>query len=304
MKTYSLKNKTKGKLAGILFCSPFIIGLLLFFISPLITYIAMAFSTLKLDDSGAMVFSFVGFSNFYDIVFKQSQFISSFTNSFVRLLIMCPAIIIYSLFIAIILNQSFRGRTIFRSIFFLPVLINSGVSLMFQSDNLTTNAVNAVSGNSTVLQFGSLNITEQLLKIVGETFAGPISEIIATLMSELYTIITFSGVQILIFLAGLQGISVQIYEAGKMEGCTAWESFWKITLPMISPLILVNAVYTIVDILGSSTNVVMNHLYTLSVSMGNYGNSSAMGLIYFLAIFITVGVVFLSINRFVYYEDK
>ncbi|MBR4073282.1 MAG: sugar ABC transporter permease [Clostridia bacterium] len=304
MKTYNLKNKTKDQIAGILFSVPFIIGFILFFLAPFITYVAMSFSTLKLDDDGNMVFLFEGLGNYYDIIFKQNQFISAFSQSFVRLFIMCPIIIIYSLFIAIILNQPFKGRTIFRAIFFLPVLTSAGVTQMFQTDGLTENAMNAVSGDSSIGQFGMVSITDGLLKIVGDTFSGPISEIINILMDEILTIALSSGVQILIFLAGLQGISGQIYEASKIEGCSDWESFWKITLPMISPLIVVNAIYTIIDILGSSTNGVIEHLYTLAVSVGNYGNSAAMGLVYFIAIFATIGVVYALINRFVYYEDR
>ncbi len=303
-KRHSLKNQTKDALAGVFFCLPFLIGFLLFFASPLITYIAMSFSTLKLDDFGGMVFQPAGFENYVNILFKQSSFIPAFAQSFVDMFIMCPIIIIFSLFIAMILNQKFAGRTVFRAIFFLPVLISSGVAQMFQSDSLTNNALTAVSGSSGMGQIGTISITDQLLKIVGDTFAGPISDIITTLMGQIITIAMMSGVQILIFLAGLQGISAQIYEASKIEGCTGWESFWKITLPMISPLILVNAIYSIIDILGSSTNGVIKHLYTLAVNTGDYGNSAALGLVYFIAIFLTVGLVFLCVNRFVYYEDR
>ncbi len=113
-----------------------------------------------------------------------------------------------------------------------------------------------------------------------------------------------SGVQILIFLAGLQSISPSLYEASSVEGCTAWENFWKITFPMISPLILVNSIYTIIDVLGNTDNTIVNSLYRLSILESKYGLSSAMGLVYFVVIFAILGVAMFLISKIVFYEDR
>ena len=127
---------------------------------------------------------------------------------------------------------------------------------------------------------------------------------VSNLVGKIYTITMSSGVQILIFLAGLQGISPSLYEASSIEGATSWENFWKITLPMISPVVLVNSVYTIVDQLGGASNAVIMDMYDTALKQNQFGFSSAMGLIYFSLIFIVVGFVIFIMSKFVYYEDR
>lgn len=303
MNTYSTRRPSKRRfrdgLTGFLFTTPFVIGFALFILSPLVMYVVMSFSKLGLNDADAMVFQHVGLDNFKNVLFEQQSFLRKLSVSLGDFAVRCPAILFFSLFIAIILSQRFRGRALMRAIFFLPVLICSGAALMFSNDALSTEYFQMLSSDTD----GTVNLAQYIITVLGGTKDSPILDIVSTLMDRIYDITCASGVQILIFLAGLQSISPQLYEASAVEGCTAWESFWKITLPMISPMILVNAVYTVIDVLGNPTNAVINTLYSLAMENGNYGLSAAMGLMYFVIIFLILGIVFFVVNKFVFYEE-
>lgn len=301
-KNRKLTNAGWDAVAGILFCLPFIIGFLIFFLSPIILYVTMSFSKLTLNDVGNMSFIPMGWDNYYEALFVQQDYISKVFSSLGELMLMFPSILLFSLFIAMLLNQKFYGRTFCRAVFFLPVLIASGVAGASQNDALTSAAVSAVSG-AVSGDMETLNLTKSLLSLIGASIDTELLGIVEKLLSSIYDITMFSGIQILIFLAGLQNISPSLYEASAIEGATAWENFWKITLPMISPIVLVNAVYTVVDVLGSTSNSVVNELYSLAISDTKYGLSSAMGIIYFGITFLIVGIVIFGISRMVFYEE-
>ena len=294
------KRRFKDGITGFLFTTPFLIGFILFILSPFVMYVVMSFSTLKLNDQGIMVFHNVKFSNYIDILFKQGSFFKELIGNFSDFAIQCPAVLLLSLFLAILLNQRFKGRTIARAVFFLPVLITSGAPAMFSNDALSVDYFRMLSSG----EDGTVDLVQAIITVLGGADDSPLIEIVSYLMDKMYLVISASGVQILIFLAGLLSISPQLYEAAAVEGCTAWESFWKITLPMISPMILVNAVYTVIDNLGNSKNTIINKMYTLAMTNGNYGLSAAMGLVYFIIIFAILGIVFTVLNRFVFYEEN
>lgn len=300
LRSSAAKRRLRESLAGLAFVSPFIIGFVLFILSPLVMYVVMSFSKLTLNDEGAMVFNNVGFKNYINVFFKQTDFIKNLIDSLTDFLIRCPSILFFSLFIAIVLNQKFKGRAAVRAIFFLPVLVYSGAAMMFSNDALSVDFFKLLSSDGD----GKVNLAGAVISVLGGTEESPLLDVVTWLMDAMYEIVCASGVQILIYLAGLQSISPQLYEVSAVEGCTGWESFWKITLPMISPMILVNTIYTVIEILGSSENNIINKMYNLAMSSGNYGLSSAMGLIYFSIIFIILGVAFLIVNRFVFYEEN
>ena len=301
IKLHSLqKRRLRDGITGFLFTLPFVVGFILFIFSPVVMYLAMSFSKLSLNDAGAMVFENVKCDNYINVLFEQPDFLKRLASSLGDFALRCPAILFFSLFIAIILNQRFHGRALVRAVFFLPVLVYSGAALMFSNDALSNDYFKLLSSDSDE----TVNLAQYVISVLGGTEDSPILDIVSTLMDKIYDITCSSGVQILIYLAGLQSISPQLYEASSVEGCTGWESFWKITLPMISPMILVNAVYTVIDVLGNPTNTIINTLYSLAMDSGNYGLSAAMGLIYFLIIFIILGAVFFVINRFVFYEEN
>lgn len=293
--------KIRRAISGYVFISPFVIGFIFLMLMPFILYIFMGFSEQTVGDGG-INFKLAGFDNYYQAIFEETDFITNVFSSIGDLLITFPAILLYSFFIAIILNQKFPGRGFARAVFFLPVLIASG-SAAVQNDALMNSAVSAVLGTAED-STDTLNLTAVLMDMLGSSLDSSFFSVIETLVNKIYTIAMSSGVQILIFLAALQSISPSLYEASSIEGATGWENFWKITLPMLSPMILVNSVYTIVDIMGSASNSVVNKLYSLAMNEFEYGLSSAMGTIYFGLTIIILGIVVFVMSKMVYYENR
>lgn len=289
---------------GYVFALPFAVGFVLFFLSPLILYIILGFSKLSLANQG-MQLNPVGLENFRQVLFVRVGYFEQVLKSLGELLLTSPAIVLYSLFVATLLNQEFKGRGAVRAIFFLPVIMASGIAAVSNNDSLMGHAIHALSGEVSLTGDGNnTSMVKGLMDLLGASFSPQLFSFVSNLVGKIYTITMSSGVQILIFLAGLQGISPSLYEASSIEGATGWENFWKITLPMISPVVLVNAVYTIVDQLGGSSNAVIMDMYDTALKQNQFGYSSAMGLIYFSLIFLVVGLVIFIMSKFVYYEDR
>ncbi len=289
---------------GYIFALPFAVGFVLFFLSPLILYIILGFSKLSLANQG-MQLNPVGLENFRQVLFVRVGYFEQVLKSLGELLLTSPAIVLYSLFVATLLNQEFKGRGAVRAIFFLPVIMASGIAAVSNNDSLMGHAIHALSGEVSLTGDGNnTSMVKGLMDLLGASFSPQLFSFVSNLVGKIYTITMSSGVQILIFLAGLQGISPSLYEASSIEGATGWENFWKITLPMISPVVLVNAVYTIVDQLGGSSNAVIMDMYDTALKQNQFGYSSAMGLIYFSLIFLVVGLVIFIMSKFVYYEDR
>ena len=292
--------KQKSNLTGYLFVLPFVIGFLLIYLSALILYVTLSFK-FTYASTGGMVMENVGWDNYYKTLFVDSGFIGNVLLNLRDIFITCPAILLYSFFIATLLNTKFKGMTLSRALFFLPVVVASGFAGM-QNDSLLTNSISlftGVSGDGT-----TINITKSLLDLIGAGMDSSINSLIEELISQIYVIIMSSGVQIIIFLAALQTIPKALYEASSIEGSSSWEDFWKITLPMISPMIIVSAVYTIIDRMAGTDNTIMNTIYDAGMVQGKLGEAAAMGIIYLLLVFIILGLVIMICNRFVFYEDK
>ena len=205
------------------------------------------------------------------------------------------ATIVMSFVIAVILNQKFKGRIFCRIIFFLPVILSSGVLPGIESSNEFYNMMSDI-GN-TVQNSSGINISQtlqNLLQVSG--VASQVFKVVFDMIDAIYDIIMASGIQIIVFLSGLQSISPSLYEAADVEGCSAWESFWKITFPMVSPLLLVNCIYTIIDFFMKNNNQVMEHInniYMNGVRM-DLGIAAAESWIYF-----GVAIIFIAISAFI-----
>lgn len=304
LKKKSISLEQKRIRWGYIFALPFAVGFVLFFLSPLILYVILGFSKLSLTNQG-MQLNPVGLENFRQVLFVRVGYFEQVLKSLGELLLTSPAIVLYSLFVATLLNQEFKGRGAVRAIFFLPVIMASGIAAVSNNDSLMGHAIHALSGDVSLTGDGdNTSMVKGLMDLLGASFSPQMFSFVSNLVGKIYTITMSSGVQILIFLAGLQGISPSLYEAPSIEGATSWENFWKITLPMISPVVLVNSVYTIVDQLGGASNAVIMDMYDTALKQNQFGFSSAMGLIYFSLIFIVVGFVIFIMSKFVYYEDR
>ncbi|MDE6709557.1 MAG: sugar ABC transporter permease, partial [Oscillospiraceae bacterium] len=211
-----------------------------------------------------------------------------------------PVIVVFSLFVAIIINQKFRGRTFARAVFFLPVIIATGPVYAIITGDLET------SGNSSAEQFSTMfeaDMVDQLLEFVGiYGFGDKFTELLTTITSDILNLVWKCGIQIIIFLSALQGIPPSAKEAAAIEGATSWEFFWKITLPYISPMIVVNIVYTVIDSFTDPTNEVMGRLLEIQ-SEWRYGLSAAMAWSYFGIILVVLGIIFAIMNKLVWYDD-
>ena len=212
-----------------------------------------------------------------------------------------PATLIFSFFIALLLNQNFKGRGVVRAIFFLPVILSSGVIVGLETNNSLLKDMQEVIEHTS----NDSSVTGVLESILVTSESSPMATMfnyVFQIINSVYDIAIASGIQIIIFLSGLQTISPSMFEAAKIEGCTAWESFWKITLPMVSSMILVNFVYTVIDFFLKSDNTVMEKI-SEEVGQLKYGFSSAMAWIYFLCVILVLGIVSLIISRKVYYYE-
>ena len=312
LKSLKLPFGRKGSLdarrarSGYLFTLPFILGIVLVYIPILIDSIWYSFNmeVPDVNNPGQFVLQFDGIK-FYQQAFSTSAFTEKLIEGIQQLVFEVPAIIIFALFIAVVLNQKMLGRAAFRAIFFVPVIISTGIMETVNAADIMQDlmAGGASDGAGEVEQAGGLVSTEEiqgLLESMNLEFGSDIITYIVNLVENIYNIINYSGVQMLIFLAGLQSISPAIYEACTIDGATAWETFWKVTFPMISPMILVNAAYTIIDSFTRSTNPVMLYIN----NYGSGGTSIAMSWIYFLLVMVIIGVVVAIASSFIFYQRR
>ncbi len=298
------KNKLAGlqrrkAISGYLFVSPFIIGFLLFMVRPLFHSLYMSFCEVELG-AGNFVSHFRGIFNYNNAFRVDPDFNRLLTEEITRMAVYSLAIMVFSFFVALILNQKFKGRALVRAVFFLPVILSSGVMLSLETDNSLM--ANLQASVETAAQ--GVNITDALKEILRTAGVGVKAyETVFEVIDNIYDVAISSGIQIIIFLSGLQTISSSMYEAADIEGCTKWESLWKITFPMVSSLFLVNWIYTIVDFCMRSDNAVIEKIQNTMMKNMNYGFASAMSWVYFLIVIAIVGITSLIISRRVYYYE-
>lgn len=286
-------------IAGYLFISPFILGFLIFMIKPLIQSFSMSLSEVELG-AGDFSSTFIGLENYKFTFTIDPEFTRLLVEELGRMVVYSLAIMVFSFFVALILNQKFKGRALVRAIFFLPVILSSGVILGLESNNQMVASVADLIEESAA----GFTITDTLEEILRTAGVGTRAyETVFELIENIYDVAIASGIQIIIYLSGLQTIPKSMYEAADIEGCTAWESLWKITFPMISSMFLVNWIYTVIDFCMRSDNEVIDKIQTVMVQQLRYGVASAMSWIYFVIILAFVGVTSLIISKVVYYYD-
>ncbi|MBQ6695675.1 MAG: sugar ABC transporter permease [Lachnospiraceae bacterium] len=286
-------------LSGYIFISPFIIGFLVFMIKPFFQSLYMSFCTVNISAKGfENIFS--GLQNYMTAITVDIEFTRLLTEELGRMVINSLAIMVFSFFVALILNQKFKGRALVRAIFFLPVILSSGVIIGVEYDNsLLASMQDMIESNGT-----GTSITGTIQEVLVTSGVGSdIFKIVFDVVDGIYDVAIASGIQIIIFLSGLQTISSSMYEAAAIEGCTAWESLWKITFPMISSLFLVNWIYTIVDFCMRTDNQVMEKISEVMIVNLDYGFSAAMSWIYFGVVILIIGVSSFLISKGVYYYD-
>ncbi len=301
-------SKQNNKLAGLqkrkaisgyLFISPFIIGFLVFLIKPLIESLYMSFCQVDLA-AGTVTKTFSGIANYIFAFRVDPEYTRLLVEEVSRMMVYSLAIIVFSFFVALILNQEFKGRALVRAIFFLPVILSSGVIVGLESNNeLIANLAQTIEKTTE-----GVSVTAALENVLRTAGVGVRAyEKVFEVIDNIYDVALASGIQIIIFLSGLQTISTSMYEAADIEGCTKWESLWKITFPMVSSMFLVNWIYTVVDFCMRSDNKVIEKIQKVMIDQQQYGNASAMSWIYFVLVLAFVGITSLLISKRVYYYD-
>lgn len=300
--------KSQKKLAGLqkrkavsgyLFILPFILGFLVFMVKPLFQSLYMSLCNVEISSNG-FGYLFSDIANYKRAFTVDSEFNRLLTTEIGRMFINSLAIMVFSFFVALILNQKFKGRALVRAIFFLPVILSSGVILGIEYDNTLLSSLQSTIQENT----NTASVTDAIKEILIATGLGSdLFETVFEIVDGIYDVAISSGIQIIIFLSGLQTIPESMYEAASIEGCTAWEGLWKITFPMISSLFLVNWIYTIVDFCMRSDNDVMDKINTAMITQLEYGFASAMAWIYFAVVIAIIGVTSFIISKGVYYYE-
>lgn len=284
----------KRMLYGYLFILPWLIGFLVFYIRSLFLTTKFSFSNLTVKNGGGYSLDFLGLDNFIYALRAHGSFKQILTSSVGNMLIDIPMIIFFSLLMAILLNKKFKGRTLVRAIFFLPVIMNSGAIMeaMELSMKMMFGGLSASSSEVSAASSG-VDISYYIDMFKSLSMPGEILDYIVSVVARINEIITASGVQIIIFIAALQSIPGALYEVAKIEGATAYETFWKVTFPMVMPHILTNIVYTVV--VNFADSEVVQLAYDTAFTNSNYGLSSAMSII---STFIVCIILFL-VCRFI-----
>lgn len=281
------KNRVKvkpGRLAkrdarvGVLFIMPWIIGACIFLLYPLGASFWYSLNNIRQTPQGKK-FTFLAQGNFTEILFRDADFPLQIIDYLTSTLLSVPIIVVFALIIAMMLNQNIKAKGFFRSVFFLPVIIVSGPIL----------GMLTAEGAGSVTAIDTQAITQAISSFLPRALATPVSD----LFTNMITVLWYSGVQILIFLSALQKIDRSMYEAAKIDGGSAWECFWKITLPTIKPMILLNCVYTIVAISNNSQNSIIGLIQSSmfsGIKEKGYGYAAAMAWMYSLIVLLIVGL--------------
>lgn len=285
-KKRGISYESKQAFTGFMFVLPWFIGFLLFFAAP-------CFQSLKFSFSKVAIFegykcTWYGLGNYKDILTSGATYLQALLDTLTDLAVNVPVILIFSLFVAVLLNRKFVGRGLVRGIFFLPVIVTTGV--VMTTFNATSDANAVMEGNvGGGVLFEVANAADFLGELgLNENLTGYMTMV----ADRIFNVVWDSGIQILLFLAALQGISPSLYEASDVEGATAWETFWLITFPNVAPIILVNIVYTIVDTFGDTDNAVLIEIDKYINSTFNFGAAAAASWAFFLVVLVIIGVIF------------
>ena len=297
-----LKRKKTSKLirnqhrAGYLFILPWIAGFIIFFAQPLVESIWYSFNDTLMGADGIQT-TFVGLNNYKYLLLEDSSFLEnlwSVTVSMLQQVVICTTL---SLFVAVVLVQNFRGRTVYRAIFFLPIIMTSGVVYSMVGSVMGSSGL---SGTGNSYMYSSASLTTLMLQ-------GGISQEIVNMLTQaidsIFAMTTNCGVQILLYISALQKIPASTYEAARIAGANSWDIFWKITIPKIAPIIFLNVVYTVVDAstsYGSRSggNIMMEAIQRMGFGKTmKFGMSAAMAWLYFLIIALFLGLAWLLLGR-------
>lgn len=270
---------------GLMFVSFWAVGFVLFFLTPLIQSVAYSLSDVVI---GGDSIKFVGLKHFTALLNEDPDYTKNLSSSVSSMVSSLPLILVVSLVLALMLNPKFRGRLFFRALYFLPVIIATGVVMQYISGYGSTSE--QISDSVTDNMFQVSDIMNVLNLPVG------IANYVQPIISNIFSLVWQCGIQIVLFIAGLQSIPASLYEASRVEGASKWEDFWFITFPMLSRVTLLVAVFTMIEQFTSSTSAIIKTAYS-KMQVGIYDVSSAMLWFYFMIVVLIMGLFLLIYNR-------
>ena len=295
MKKFHISYSTQRKLLGFTFLIPFLLGFLMFFAMPLYRTVFYSFQEITIDDVGQMQFKFTGFQNYVnlfttEVSTKNTQILRVLADENSYILINTPLVTLLSLFLALLANRQFKGRALVRMIFFLPIILGLEV---------VTDMLTVTTGSDWVQAGGGLFAQSLVARLLIRYTSIPTQYLmpIIEFVEDIFSVISRSGVQTLVFLAALQSISPSMYEVAKIEGATGYETFWKVTIPSILHIVLFVVIYTIVDLF--LTSQIAEEAYSFAFSQNKIGVGSALSVIYIFNVLIILGLVLLVTRKVV-----
>ena len=275
---------------GLMFILPWLIGLIIFFFIPIAQSLIYSFSDVNAIGENL---GWVGFEHYDYLLNKDPNYSTWLTNSLTELAYSMPIILVLSLILAMMLNQKFRGRLFFRALYFLPVIIASGyvMNTIFS----TTDESLTDMGTSAGMSAGLITVEDLTNSF---NFSQEIATFVSTAINDIFNLIWSCGIQIVLFLSGLQSIPSSLYEASKVEGATKWEEFWFITFPMLSRITLLVGIFTMVELFINERNPLIEKIFD-KIRGTDYDESSAMIWFYFIIVAAIMGIVMFLFNKFV-----
>ena len=288
-KRKQLSMRTKDRMKRLVFVSQFIICVMAFFVYPVFLSLRLSFG--KIDNIIGLKISWAGLTNYLRAFLIDVNFVPIFLQVVKDTIVKFPLTIVLSLIIAIMVNRDIKGKGMFRVIFFIPFLLGTGeVMKQLLNQGVDTQVLSITDGR--IIPYNVLNY-----------FGGTVVEAVQNVLGVIVLVLWGCGVQILLFLAGLQSISPALYEAAKIDGATEWEVFWKVTIPMISPMLLLNLIYTIVDSFTNVTNPMLEYIQSYGFTKAQFEYGAAMGWIYFLFVGLVVAAVFALMKNYMHTNE-
>ncbi len=303
MKKRGLTLMQKRAVVGLLFIMPWLLGFVFFYVRSIIMTIGFSLSEVSIKDGGGYNQSFVGVQNFFYIFQEHGSFNETLVSSLGDIVIDVPLIIFFSLLMAMLLNGKFKGRTLVRAIFFLPVIMNSEAIVKAMDLSRQIMAAGVSASSSEIMESASGGVNVEYYMALFKTLALPedILDYVVAAVGRISDIVSLSGVQIVIFIAALQAIPSSLYEVARIEGATTYETFWKVTFPMVMPHIITNIVYTVVDSFTNSN--IVNLAYSEFSDNHAFGSSCAMSLVSTFLICGLLGIVVAMISKRTFYYN-
>lgn len=307
-----LWRRIRKNAIGYVFVLPVILGIVFLFGPAMVESLVYSFNEVAVNPTeGGVTMEYIALDNYDRALNRDVTFKAALITVLRDLAINVPVILIFSFLLANILNQKFRGRGFARAIFFLPVIIATGIISKIEVGDLLsglygagTQAMAAQGGATGDTAGGLLNLNAMVEFFYSLGIGTAMLDYIIIALDKLYYVLINSGVQIVIFLSALQSVPISLYEASYVEGCSGWEAFWKITLPIVSPILLVNTIYTIVNSFLDPQSQITEIIHNTTFLRGMYGYGASMTWLYFLAAAAILAVICFLISRVVFFYDE